>query len=159
MISFFKPVTKEVITKEVTKVHQRCSIKKGVLGNFTKFTGNHLCQSLFVNKVTGQRDRWHRWHSCFPVNIVKFLRTPFLPNTSEWLRLKEISNLKPGKAVHSNDTPILVLKDFEGIFTTFIHNNYNKVLMYGTFPEDLKQLKLYLLMRKNNALTKIITDP
>ena len=27
--------------------HQRCSAKKGVLRNFTKFTGKHLCQSLF----------------------------------------------------------------------------------------------------------------
>ena len=32
--------------------HQRCSIKKGVLG---KFTGKHLCQSLFLNKVAGLR--------------------------------------------------------------------------------------------------------
>ena len=29
--------------------------KKGVLGNFTKSTGKHLCQSLFLNKVTGLR--------------------------------------------------------------------------------------------------------
>ena len=27
--------------------------KKGVLRNFTKFTGKHLCQSLFFNKVAG----------------------------------------------------------------------------------------------------------
>ena len=27
--------------------HQRCSVKKGVLRNFAKFTGKHLCQSLF----------------------------------------------------------------------------------------------------------------
>ena len=33
--------------------HQRCSIRKGVLRNFTKFTGKHLCQSLFFNKVAG----------------------------------------------------------------------------------------------------------
>ena len=25
--------------------------KKGALGNFIKFTGKHLCQSLFFNKV------------------------------------------------------------------------------------------------------------
>ena len=31
--------------------HQRCSIKQGVLRNFTKFTGKELCQSLFINKV------------------------------------------------------------------------------------------------------------
>ena len=27
--------------------------KQGVLGNFAKFTGKHLCQSLFSNKVAG----------------------------------------------------------------------------------------------------------
>ena len=33
--------------------HRRCSVKKGVLRNFAKFTGKHLCQSLFFNKVAG----------------------------------------------------------------------------------------------------------
>ena len=27
--------------------------KNGVLRNFAKFTGKHLCQSLFLNKVAG----------------------------------------------------------------------------------------------------------
>ena len=31
--------------------HQRCPVRIGVLRNFTKFTGKHLCQSLFFNKV------------------------------------------------------------------------------------------------------------
>ena len=35
--------------------HQRCSVKKGALRNFAKFTGKHLCQSLFFNKVD------HKW--------------------------------------------------------------------------------------------------
>ena len=29
--------------------------KQGVLRNFAKFTGKHLCQSLFLNKVAGLR--------------------------------------------------------------------------------------------------------
>ena len=33
--------------------HQRCSTKKDVLKNFTKFTEKHLCQSLFFNKAAG----------------------------------------------------------------------------------------------------------
>ena len=33
--------------------HQRCSMKKGVLRNFTKFTAKHLCQSLLFNTVAG----------------------------------------------------------------------------------------------------------
>ena len=31
---------------------QRCSMKKDVLRNFAKFTGKHLCQSLFIKKET-----------------------------------------------------------------------------------------------------------
>ena len=34
--------------------HRGCSVKKGVLRNFAKFTGKHLCQSLFFNKVAGR---------------------------------------------------------------------------------------------------------
>ena len=33
----------------------RCSIKEHVLKIFAKFTGKHLCQSLFLNKVVGLR--------------------------------------------------------------------------------------------------------
>ena len=33
--------------------HQRCSLRKSVLRNFAKFTGKHLCQTLFFNKVAG----------------------------------------------------------------------------------------------------------
>ena len=33
--------------KQLSKVFY----KKGVLGNFEKFTGKHLCQSLCLNKV------------------------------------------------------------------------------------------------------------
>ena len=36
-------------------VAQRCFCKKGILRNFAKFTGKHLCQSLFFIKVPGLR--------------------------------------------------------------------------------------------------------
>ena len=56
-------------------------MEKGVLINFTKFAGKHLCQSLFFNKVAGFRPatllKKRLWHRCFPVNFAKFLRTPF----------------------------------------------------------------------------------
>ena len=71
--------------------------KKGVLRNFAKFTGKYRCQRLFFNKVAGLRPAtsskmslrpatllkkslWYRW---FPVNFSKFLRTPFLKDTSD----------------------------------------------------------------------------
>ena len=64
--------------------------KKGVLRNLTKFTGKHLRQSLFFNKVAGEACKFIKkeiWHRCFPVNFVKFLRTPFCIEHPWWLLL------------------------------------------------------------------------
>ena len=35
--------------------HRRCSVRKGVLRNFAKFTGKQICQSLFFSKVADLR--------------------------------------------------------------------------------------------------------
>ena len=55
--------------------------KKGVVRNFEKFIGKHLCQSLLFNKVAGLRPasllKKRLWHWCFPVNFATFLRAPF----------------------------------------------------------------------------------
>ena len=60
-------------------------MKKGVVRNFTKFTGKYLCKSLLFNKVAGLRPAillkkrlWHRW---FPVNFAKVPRTPLFYRT------------------------------------------------------------------------------
>ena len=61
--------------------HRRCSVKKGVLRNFAKFTEKHLCQSPLFNKVAGLKSatliKKRHWHVFFPLNFAKFLRTPF----------------------------------------------------------------------------------
>ena len=61
--------------------HPEVFCKKGAFENFTKFTGKHLCLSLFFNKVAGlgpwallKKRLWHRW---FLVDFVNFLRTSF----------------------------------------------------------------------------------
>ena len=48
---FYCPELGNVFQKQPPEVF----CKKGVLRNFTKFTGKHLCQSLFFNKVTDLR--------------------------------------------------------------------------------------------------------
>ena len=58
--------------------------KKGVLKKFAKFTVKHLSQSFLFNKVASLR----LWHSCFPVNFVKFLRKPFFIEHHWWLLLQ-----------------------------------------------------------------------
>ena len=64
---------------------------KCILKNFTKFTGKHLCYSLFFNKVAGLRPetllKKRLWHRCFPVILTKLLRKPCLQNTSRRLLL------------------------------------------------------------------------
>ena len=35
--------------------HRKCLVRKNVLRNFGKLTRKHLCQSLFLNKVSGLR--------------------------------------------------------------------------------------------------------
>ena len=68
--------------------HQRCSMKKSVLGNFPKFTGKHLCRVYFLIKLQARPANLLRrrlWHMCFPVNFEKFLRTPFYMEHLWWL--------------------------------------------------------------------------
>ena len=40
-----------IIMRTFRSSRPRVFCKKGVLRNFTKFTGKHLCQRLFFNKV------------------------------------------------------------------------------------------------------------
>ena len=74
--------------------HWRCSVRKGVLRNFAKFTEKHLCEVLIFNKVAGLRRATfltkRLWHRCFHVNFLRFLRTPFLQNTSRRTWAKNI---------------------------------------------------------------------
>ena len=67
----------------VQKLPPEVFYKKDAVTNFAKFTGKHLCQSLFLNKVADLRLR----HRCFHVNFQKFRRQTFLQNTSEALLL------------------------------------------------------------------------
>ena len=73
--------------------HQRCSVSKSVLRKFAKFTGKYTCARAsfliklqpckFIEKRPATLLKKRLWRSCFPVNFVTFLRTPFLQNTSD----------------------------------------------------------------------------
>ena len=49
---------KDLKFADYTSSHRRCSVRKGVLWNSAKFTGKHLWQSFFFNKVEGLRPGW-----------------------------------------------------------------------------------------------------
>ena len=77
------------IALESEAVVRRCSVKKVFFRNFARFTGKHLCRSLLFNKVAVLRPetllKRRLWQRCFPMNFVKFLKTPFLLSKSiDW---------------------------------------------------------------------------
>ena len=79
--------------KKQKRLPRRCYIKNVFLKFLQKFTGKHMCQSLFLNKVAGLRPailfKKRLWHRYIPVNFAKFFRTSFLQNTSGRLLLKK----------------------------------------------------------------------
>ena len=98
----WKKIENFFLYKKLTKInllhrsnHQRCSLKKEFFKNFTKFKGKHLCWSLFFNIDSGLRPatllKKRLQQRCFPVNFVKFSRTPFFtehfPTTSSFCNL------------------------------------------------------------------------
>ena len=68
---------------------------KQIIKNFAIFIGKRLCWSLFITKLQAYRPaillKRDSKHSCFPVNIAKFLRTPILKNICERLLLNFIA--------------------------------------------------------------------
>ena len=54
-VSVFSKITYFHAQKQPTEVF--LFYNEGVLRNFAKFTGKHMCQSLFFNKVAGLRPR------------------------------------------------------------------------------------------------------
>ena len=59
--------------------------EKGLLRYFAEFIEKHMYRVPFLIKLQALKKR--PWYRCFPLNFAKFLRTPFLHNTSERLLL------------------------------------------------------------------------
>ena len=81
---------------------QEVFCKKGILRNFAKFTGKHLCQSFLFNSVASLRPatllKKRLWHRCFPQNFSKFLGTPFLTEHLRWLFLDRLQQMQETEA-------------------------------------------------------------
>ena len=86
-----KEIVLNLFSKTFRSSRPEVFCRKGVLRDFTKFTGKHLCESLYLIKVAGRGPatllKKRLWQRCFPVNFVKFLRTPFFKEHLWWLLL------------------------------------------------------------------------
>ena len=85
------------------------SVNKGVLKNFTKFTGKQLCQSFSFNKFADLKLR----HKCFPENFVKISITP--------LRPPEVASIPPLCLIHLKPCNCIKIKI---LFTHNSEKNY-----------------------------------
>ena len=72
-------------------------LQKRCFQKFRKIHRKHLCQSPFFNKVDYLLKK-RPCHKCFPVNLAKFLKTPFLQNISNPVAA---SKKKLGKATQT----------------------------------------------------------
>ena len=78
--------------------HWRCSMKKGFLQNFEKFTRKQMCWSLFSWPITLFKNRPR--HPCFPVNFENLLGIPFFQDISGWLLLDGMKLKEDNLKVH-----------------------------------------------------------
>ena len=94
--------------------HQRCSVRKGVRRNFVIFTGKHLCQSLFFDKVANfiEIETLAQIFSCEFCEISKntfFHRTP-LGAASPNFNTRKLGNLLTSQVF---DTYLPPLQQFQ----------------------------------------------
>ena len=136
--------------------HQKCSVTKGVLRKFTQFTGKHLGQSLFFNKVAGLN---------FCEFCEKFLRTPFLQNISDcfcieiWqitCCLKDLRTLlKPLQFVYySNRTPYLELHSPTKSVLPDVPHKYKKGTLFYKYFLNFLMFLFRLHISKLNSIIK-----
>ena len=64
--------------------------------------------------------------------------------------LNEINSLDTSKSTQSEDIPFKVIKDNDDIFTNFILQNFNKCIIDGKFPDQLKKADIIPVFKKGN---------
>ena len=112
--------------------HQMCSVRKCFLTNFAKFTGQHLCQSLFFNKIGGRGLKKTLVH-LFSCKFQKFLKTPFLHNTSRRLLLEsDVGLVSLRWANDSAQLSSVFINSFQGQFTYLYKQIIFLLAMYSS---------------------------
>ena len=111
---------------------------KGVLRNFTKFTGKRLCQSLFPNKIAGLRPaillKKRHWRSCFLVNFCEISKNIFFIEHLWLLLLSFLARSFFFKAMKLDALALWGKKIYEGNLLKLIHTKKWRKQLHGVFP-------------------------
>ena len=144
---------KKEATKELENQSSKVFYKKDVLKNFTKFTEKHLCQTFFTTFL-----KKRLWRRCFPVNLMKFSRTPSFIEHVRWLLL-EFTNIF--ETLQLGLTFFIVtffsfyrnwwIESHHATFSTIIFDlDFKEVVRYWCFTEKL--LSTFLRQSEINEL-------
>ena len=73
--------------------------------------------------------------------------------------LNEINNMDTSKSTQPEDIPFKIIKDNANIFASFILQNFNKCIIDGKFPEQLKKADVSPFFKKGNHNDKTTYRP
>ena len=68
--------------------------------------------------------------------------------------LNEINSLDTSKSTQSKDIPFKIIKDYADILANFILQSFNKCIIDGKFPDQLKKADLVLSLKKETIMIK-----
>ena len=107
------------------------------------------------------------WHRCFPVNFVKFLRTPFLQNTSGRMLLKMFQNRNGKDKIYCYQKfqlkvvkIIMLSKSHYCLFLWRRAKNFLNKIVFFYFVIIIARQKMYIASTaKKYARIQVFTDP
>ena len=123
---------------------------------FSQNSQENICSrvSLLIRLRPATLSKKTLWHGCFPVNFAKFLRTPFIQNTSGRLLLKSYEDIyhSPYVSVITRNILITIIRfaryHLPACFQQQFHDWFS-VLRYNT---DLAKLEWTLLLFNFNEI-------
>ena len=136
------------------KESPRLFCKKVVLRNFSRFTGKHLCQSLFFNKVTGcwllLKNLWNIWWSQFlQLNFIKDFKSSFnslLWNTiwNNWI-IYYVSQARKLSIMPVNNCILEYVKKDKSHFADFFYLASEAWIVCRILSKVKNELKIYII--------------
>ena len=141
--------------------------KKDVLRNFTKFTGKHLCQNLFFNKIAGLRQNTSGdsfWVTLNANKVLNCVQTPPCLLLDGWSEQTEvytgISKYSPFNCVL--ESTLVSYKQIMSILWAVIHAFKRDILTLSwtvillKFQWQMDQKTMHFSEQKNNLALRFL---
>ena len=143
----FKELFGYIATWKYRNSHQSCSIKKGVLRNFAKFTGKSLCQIIFSIKlqVSGLRPatllKKEVLAQVFPCEFCKIFKNTFFTEHVWATAFAHVMNLLLFLILESMNMIVLICcKNMTIIFSKSVTNSlFVQIVSYCIGKKHLKK--------------------